>query len=502
MNANRLVKVVIAVALLVVGFFTFRAVQNTSEVISSSPTNVPEIQPTQAVVETATAAEEPVAEAVKESQPFGTSVLDLVRIVNLTVAPHDFAVDGQGNIYAVDSTSPQIHKYDRTGNLLTSWGGQGSENGQFSFAPPPNGPPVNGGFITLDELGNVYVSDAFNNRVQKFDPNGNFIGSWGTLGDGGTALNIPGPISSDLNGNIFVADFDGVHQFNLDGGYIKSLQTAGEVAMDSQGNLYSPIAFQNMVARLDSAGQVTATWGGEGDREDGTFNFPMTLLIDAQDRIYVGDQSGRLQIFDTEGNFLGRFNMTTTDQLQILVPIIAALDSEDHIFVGAKDRSVVYVLRTLQDSEAMQTYPEGSLAAALEADGRFTTVLRLFDQAKGAETVPWPWLQNPERKLTLFAPTDDAFSTLPAETIERLAIDKALAEYLLTHHLMDRRLLSNDFGVLPTWPTMLTTQKIVIESVDGGYKYAGANVIEMDIDTGAGVIHVIDAVTGLHLLEN
>lgn len=501
MNASRFIKVLVVVALIVVGFFTLRAMQNTREIVSSNPTSAPETPP-QAVEATATAAEELAVEPGQESQPFGTSVLDLVRVVNLTVAPHDFAVDGQGNIYVVDSTSPQIHKYDRAGNLLTSWGGQGSENGQFSFAPPPNGPPLDGGFITLDELGNVYVSDSFNNRVQKFDSNGNFIGSWGTLGEGGSMLNVPGPISSDLNGNIFVADFDGVHQFNLDGGYVKSLQTAGEVAMDSQGNVYSPIAFQNLVAKLDSAGQVTTTWGGEGDREDGTFNFPVTLLIDAQDRIYVGDQSGRLQIFDTDGNFLGRFNMTTTDQLQVMVPIIAAMDPEEQIYVGAKDRSAVYVLRTLQASETMQTYPEGSLAAALEADGRFTTVLRLFDQAKGAETVPWPWLQNPERKLTLFAPTDEAFSVLPSETIEQLAADKLLAEKLLTHHLLDLKLISSDFGVLPTWPTVLTTQKIVIESVDGGYKYAGANVIETDIEAGAGIIHIIDAVTGLHLLDN
>jgi uncharacterized surface protein with fasciclin (FAS1) repeats len=493
MNASRIVKILIVVALLVVGFFTVRAMMNTREMVSPETTSIPDTSPIQ---------ESAVEEPAQGSQPFGTSVLDLVRGINLSVTPHDFAVDSHGNIYVVDSTSPQILKYDRAGNLLTSWGGQGSGNGQFSFAPPPDGPPIDGGFITLDESGNVYVSDSFNNRVQKFDPDGNFLGLWETLGEGGSILNVPGPISSDLNGNLFVADFDGVHQFDLEGGYIKSLQTAGEVAMDSQGNLYSPIAFQNLVARLDAAGQVIATWGGEGDREDGTFNFPMTLLIDAQDRIYVGDQSGRLQIFDTTGKFLGRFNMTTTDQLQVMVPIIAAMDVEEYIYVGAKDRPAVYVLRTLQDSETMQTYPEGSLAAVLEADGRFNTVLRLFDQAKGAEIVPWPWLQNPERTLTLFAPTDEAFSVLPPETIERLATDKALAEKLLTHHLMDRRLLSNDFGLLPTWPTILTTQKIVIEIQDGNYKYAGAGVIETDIDTGAGVIHVIDAVTGLHLLDN
>jgi|GEM_PF-1564462 uncharacterized surface protein with fasciclin (FAS1) repeats len=500
MKGNQIIKVFVVIALLLVGFFTLRAILNTGEMVSPDISSTEEV-PSQAVTEEAPS-QTVTEEAPLVSQPMGTSVLDLVRVINLTVEPHDFAIDAQGNIYVVDLANPQIHKYDKTGNLLTSWGSQGSGDGQFSFAPPPDGPPIDGGFVTLDELGNVYISDSFNNRVQKFDAEGNFLKSFATIGASDAILNIPGPISSDLNGNIYVADFDGVHQFNLEGDYIKSLQTAGEVAIDSQGNLYSPIAFQNMVAKMDSAGQTITTWGSQGTTGDATFEFPMTVLIDSQDRIYVGDQSGRLQIFDTEGNFLGRFNLTTTDQLQVMMPIIASMDSEELIYVGAKDRAVIYVLRTLQASENTQTYPEGSIAAYLESDGRFTTILRIFDKAKGAETVPWPWLQNPERTLTLFAPTDEAFSALPTETIERLAADPVLAEKLLTHHLLDRKLLSKDFGLLPTWPTVLTTQTITIEIKEDGFWYAGVKIIETDIEVGRAVIHVINSVTGLQLIDN
>jgi len=234
MNTNRLVKIIIVIAVLVVGGFTLRAVLNTQDILSA-PAEIPETG----------------------GQPLGGSSLDLMRIIDLSVIPHDIAVDSQGNLYVVDSdeANPQILKYDQQGNLLNSWGSQGSGEGQFSFNPPPDGPPLQGGSVVLDEEGSVYISDTYNNRVQKFDPDGNFLGMWTTLGEGGAPFNIPGPVSADMNGNIYVADFDGVHQFTLDGTYVRMLPTAGEVAFDSQGNLYGTIAFENKVARLNEKGK-------------------------------------------------------------------------------------------------------------------------------------------------------------------------------------------------------------------------------------------------------
>ena len=37
--------------------------------------------------------------------------------------------------------------------------------------------------VATDSSGNVYVADIDNNRIQKFDSNGNFITKWGSNGD-------------------------------------------------------------------------------------------------------------------------------------------------------------------------------------------------------------------------------------------------------------------------------------------------------------------------------
>ncbi|HYA84904.1 MAG TPA: hypothetical protein VEH06_15875 [Candidatus Bathyarchaeia archaeon] len=38
--------------------------------------------------------------------------------------------------------------------------------------------------VAVDHMGNVYVADYGNNRIQKFNSNGTFITTWGELGSG------------------------------------------------------------------------------------------------------------------------------------------------------------------------------------------------------------------------------------------------------------------------------------------------------------------------------
>ncbi|HET7641939.1 MAG TPA: hypothetical protein VFK40_00395, partial [Nitrososphaeraceae archaeon] len=52
-----------------------------------------------------------------------------------------------------------VKKFDKNGNLLDSWGTVGSQDGQFLHAHG----------ITIDSEDNVYVSDAENCNIQKFD---------------------------------------------------------------------------------------------------------------------------------------------------------------------------------------------------------------------------------------------------------------------------------------------------------------------------------------------
>ena len=44
--------------------------------------------------------------------------------------------------------------------------------------------------LAIDELGNVYVTDLGNKRVQKFNNDGTFLASWGSSGSGSDSFNL------------------------------------------------------------------------------------------------------------------------------------------------------------------------------------------------------------------------------------------------------------------------------------------------------------------------
>ncbi len=80
--------------------------------------------------------------------------------------PMGIAVDAPGNVYVADTGNNRIQKFDSNGNFLTKWGaygfpyGQHEENGNFQH---PEG-------IAVDSSLNVYVADTYNDRIQKFAP--------------------------------------------------------------------------------------------------------------------------------------------------------------------------------------------------------------------------------------------------------------------------------------------------------------------------------------------
>ena len=77
------------------------------------------------------------------------------------------------------------------------FGGHGDGDGEFNM---PWG-------IDVDELGDVYVADWRNDRVQKFTADGEFIFGIGRSGDGEGEFNRPSGVTVDADGDIYVADW-------------------------------------------------------------------------------------------------------------------------------------------------------------------------------------------------------------------------------------------------------------------------------------------------------
>ena len=128
------------------------------------------------------------------------------------------------------------------------------------------------------------------------------------------------------------------------------------------------------------------------------------------------------------------------------------------------------------------------IVATAVGAGQFNTLVAAVKAAGLAET-----LQGPG-PFTVFAPTDEAFATLPAGTVESLLepenLDKLVG--VLTYHVVSGKVMAADVVNL-TEAATVQGGKIQIDTKDG-VKVDGANVVKTDIVCDNGVIHVIDAV--------
>ncbi len=117
-----------------------------------------------------------------------------------------------------------------------------------------------------------------------------------------------------------------------------------------------------------------------------------------------------------------------------------------------------------------------TLAAALEAADLVTTL-------KGSGP------------FTVFAPTDEAFSKLPAGTVETLLKpeNKQQLVDILSYHVVPGKVMAADVVSLDEAPTV-NGYKLSISAEGNGVKVNDANVTATDIDASNGVIHVVDQV--------
>lgn len=60
--------------------------------------------------------------------------------------------------------------------------------------------------VVLDDAGNIYILDAGNYRIQKFDPEGKYLDSFGREGQGPGEFNSPSSLDIDSEGSLFIAD--------------------------------------------------------------------------------------------------------------------------------------------------------------------------------------------------------------------------------------------------------------------------------------------------------
>ena len=125
--------------------------------------------------------------------------LDTRRIPFQTETRCGIAVDAAGYVYVVGAPDHRVHKVDRDGRVLASFGrGRGEGDGELFD-------PRSASLWTL----RAYVADWVRERgrVHAFAPDGSHLGTW-SIGDDGQWLRSPQGLAVDTQGRLVVADRD------------------------------------------------------------------------------------------------------------------------------------------------------------------------------------------------------------------------------------------------------------------------------------------------------
>ncbi len=249
------------------------------------------------------------------------------------------AVSPSGQVVYSD-TSNQIVRGIDAGNAIAAvasretWGNLGD-----------TGPAASGTFFypygaALGRDGSIYVADRRDNRVRHITPGGTIdtiagTGRYGFSGDKGPAkdalLNSPTSVAVDGDGNVYIADAfnnrirkvdtsgiittiagDGTTTFKGDGGPATSagLSSPYGLAVDNAGNIYVADTGNRRIRMIAPDGKIstiagtgTAAFSGDGGpAKAAAINSVYALTVDAFGNLYFYDSSNaRLRKISTDG---------------------------------------------------------------------------------------------------------------------------------------------------------------------------------------------------------
>lgn len=233
------------------------------------------------------------------------------------------------------------------------WGSMGSSNEQLYY---PHG-------IATDTSGNVYVADTYNNRVQKFDSNGGFLGTW-TNGTGEQQFNAPRGFAIEAGGTVYVCDRNmEILKFVPSGGFLRKwggfgmengqfISLNGIAVNDSTARVYAVDGESHRVKVFSSLGNFIADWAVV-DPIDGLPGSPYGIALDRDGHVYVTERDhGRVLKYTTSGTLLASWNGSASDEEAFISPWGIAVDPSGNVVIADEGANRIRVFNAIGDQVA------------------------------------------------------------------------------------------------------------------------------------------------------
>ena len=172
----------------------------------------------------------------------------------------------------------------------------------------------------------IYIVDSGNQRIQRFQRDGAFIGSWSAEDDQRIGLGLFDPAN----------------------------QGASDIVVGPDGLIHVADTWNHRVMILDSDGQLVRELGRSGDITDtnnsveptvspGLFYGPRSVAV-TEGEIFVTDTGNeRVQVFASDGTFLRSFGGYGTEPGKLIEPVGIAIGPDNNVYVADTGNSRISV---------------------------------------------------------------------------------------------------------------------------------------------------------------
>jgi sugar lactone lactonase YvrE len=189
--------------------------------------------------------------------------------------PHGTCIDRSGNLYVADFGNHRVRKMDLNSGIITTFAGTGTNSYSGDNGPAAQAELSFPSGVCTDLQGNIYIADYDNNRIRKVDGNSGIIttvagnGNQNYNGDGGLAtnasLNQPNSVFVANDGSIYISDFgNNVIRVVTGAGFIYTI--AGSGLLGTYGN-----------------------YGDGGKADTAKFEGPTAISVDNSGNIFIAD---------------------------------------------------------------------------------------------------------------------------------------------------------------------------------------------------------------------
>jgi tripartite motif-containing protein 71 len=237
------------------------------------------------------------------------------------------AVDASGNVYVTDAGNNRVQKFGADGVPITAWGTQGYVQGMFHELTAI---AVDGSSVYIGNLSNPYA-------FQKFSTSGEYLTGW-NLKYGYT----PKGIAVDGDHNVYIAMAVGggglVYKYDPSGIYIVewkcTTDTSGVsdgIAVDPHGYVYVADTLNKKIYKSDLDGNFLTSWSHPFSHD---YQSHPQLAVDGDGNVYApGENNLKMMKYSSNGTLLAQWGMYGSNDGQFMNPNGVAVGLDGSIYV-------------------------------------------------------------------------------------------------------------------------------------------------------------------------